>query len=138
MRLSSPPFVRLFLSLSLALSLSQNFQNSPGVAEGRGSDQKVGARAGDEAQGVVSRLGVPVLFWVSKRTGEIKISEIDLFFFFFSFPERVEVRKKKIEKVKDLQKTKLEKIRKNSLPEVDVGVVENIAVEVEVVEALIF
>lgn len=78
------------------------------------------------------------MFWVSKRTGEIKISEIDLFFFFFSFPERVEVRKKKIEKVKDLRKTKLEKIRKNSLPEVDVGVVENIAVEVEVVEALIF
>jgi hypothetical protein len=33
---------------------------SPGVAEGRGSDQKVGPRAGDEAQGVVARLGVPI------------------------------------------------------------------------------
>ena len=106
---------------------------SPGVAEGRGSDQKVGPRAGDEAQGVVSRLGVPVF---------------EIFEIFFEGEEEREKREERGElgeKITGprLSRKKTRRRRKNSesetqdaLPEVDVGVVEDVAVEVEVVEAL--
>ena len=106
---------------------------SPGVAEGRGYDQKVGPRAGDEAQGVVSRLGVPVF---------------EIFEIFFEGEEEREKREERGElgeKITGprLSSKKTRRRRKNSesetqdaLPEVDVGVVEDVAVEVEVVEAL--